>query len=261
MLKVVVGLGLLLMLAGFGMAGWQALQTGQPAADLAAIAPPDIQPKPAAPPAPVISWLITPDGSPASRADLRAYLLQDRFVESRTVVIIRTAQLGDLLADGENLPDNAYLEVLSDIRAPKIAGQACEVLLATLAAECAVNSARVVPGSVEPATGKAQFRLELVYSLKPTETELPDLSRHALSSETLNIAIDPASGRADSAEGLLRAAAEAAIAACGETARQKACRVLRLDLIWRGKGAGVARAEVGWLIPLPTGMFPVAPLG
>ena len=203
---------------------------------------------------------ISPTGSPVSRADLRAYLIQDRFVESRTVTITRSALLQDLLQDGEKLPDPAYLEVLSDIRAPRVAGQACDALLATLAAECAINSARVVPGSVDPTAGKAQFRLELVYRLKPAKDELPDLSKHALSREALNIILDPASGQADSAETLLQATAEAALAACAQPARQKACHVLRLDLIWRGKGIGVARAEVGWLIPLPKGMFPVTPL-
>ena len=255
MLRVVISLGLFLMLAGFGMAGWQLLQTGKPAADLAATAPQDVQPDLA------ISRLISPTGSPVNRADLRAYLLQDHFVESRTVIITRTAQLADLLEKGETLPDNAYLEVLSDIRAPKVAGKACDVLLETLAAECAVNSARVVEGSVDAAAGKAQFRLELVYRLKPAETALPDLAEYALAIETLNISIDPASGLADTADDLLRASAEAALSACADPSHQKACRVLRLDLIWRGKGAGVARAEVGWLKPLPKGMFPVAPLG
>lgn len=262
MLKVVIGLGVMLMLAGFGLASWQFLQSGPPttATQEPAIAAPAVVKK-AAKPAPVTTWLISPTGSPVSRADLRAYLVQDRFVESRTVVITRTAQLVDLLQAGEKLPDTAYLEVLSDIRAPKVAGKACEVLLSTLAAECAINSARVVPGSVDATNGKAQFRLELVYRLKPAETELPDLARSALSNESLNIVVDPASGRADTADTLLAAAAEAALAACADPARQKACRVLRLDLIWRGKGIGVARAEVGWLIPLPQGMFPVPPLG
>lgn len=257
MLKVLITFGVLLMLAGFGMAGWQYLQSGQPVV----AATPTIATQPPAKPAVIPTWLISPTGSPVSRADLRAYLVQDRFVDSRTVTITRTAALNDLLQTGEKLPDAAYLEVLSDIRAPVVAGQACDVLLATLAAECAVNSARVVPGSVDPTTGKAQFKLELVYRLKPAEAELPDLAKHALSTQSLNIVIDPASGRADSVDTLLAASAEAALAACAEATRQKACRVLRLDLIWRGKGIGVARAEVGWLIPLPAGMFPVAPLG
>ena len=263
LLKVLISCGLMLMLAGFGAAGWQYWQT-LPAGEAAEAAVAESVPGPT--PETAQSWLISPTGGLVRREVARAFLVQDRFVAGRSVLITHSAALAALLLEGETLPEAAYLEVLADIRAPKVAGGFCAVLLDTIAADCAVNAARVVPGSVDRAAGTAQFRTELVYRLKPEAAPLPDLGSSVLVTAPVDALSAPdAEVAAEVAvvqpEAMLRSAISAVVAACDSPDVAKPCRMMRLEMIWTPDGSGATRAEIGWMAPLPKGMYPAPPLG
>ena len=257
MLRVLIGTGVLLMVGGFGAAGWQYWRglpdlatTAQEASDAADL------PK---------SWLISATGAPVSREDLRAYLVQDRFVPNRTVVVTRTAPLSDLLTDGESLPEAPYLQVLADIRAPLLAEGWCEVLTPVVGASCAVNTARVVDGSVNPVEGMAQFRLELVYSQAAEPEALPDLALHVLQTATVSLPPEAVVLLPDQRpETALSALIDAARLACAAEEGRQACRVLSMTLDLSASRPGAARvvalAEIAWLSPLPEGFFAAPPL-
>jgi len=247
MLRLLIGTGVVLMAVGFGAAGWQYWQgqTGDAPADLAA-------PEDAGLPQ---DWLISATGAPVPHDDVRAYLVQARFVPSRTAVVIRTALLTNLLADGETLPEASYFQILADIRAPLLAAGLCSALTPLIARECTVNAARVVEGSVDPVQGTAQFRIELVYRQQPDLADLPDLALHVLRADTVVLDLAPEDAGAASAESALAALAEAAQAACAADPGRQSCRVLRLTVDWSEGRPLAARAEIGWLEPLPEGIF------
>lgn len=252
MLRILIVTGALLMLAGFGAAGlqyWQGLPEAEAAAPTAL--PPD---------GPSRTWLISPTGAIVPEGVAETYLEQDRFVPDRMVHVTRAARLDALLTEGEKLPETPYLQVMADIRAPTVAAALCPILTGTVAEACAVHSARVVAGSVDPVRGTADFRIELAYRLKMPETPLPDLAAHVLDRETVqpDIAADPAV--ADSAESLLAATLQAALTACADEERAATCRLLGVRLDWLPRATPLAQAEIGWLRPLPDGMIPVLPL-
>lgn len=268
MLKVLIGTGVLLMAIGFGAAGWQYWQT-MPKAEAAATAPdpeaaPDAAPAPAAdasaPSAPRQGWLISPTGGLIPQDDVRAYLAQDRFVEGRILKVTRQATLASLLAEGEKLPETPFLQVLADIRAPKVAEGLCAVLTQSIAQDCAVNAARVVEDSVDAAAGTARFRLELVYRLRDPGTDLPDLAAHVLQTDIVRLDLDPGAEGTSSPDAALQAALAAVAVACDAETVGEACRLQRLDLDWTPGHAVSARGKIAWLDPLPKGMFVAPPL-
>jgi hypothetical protein len=256
LLRVLIGLGALLMLVGFGAAGVEYWQN-RPVAEGAGTATEAVETSEV----PVQSWLISPTGGLVPQAEVRAYLTQDRFVESRTASITQTALLSELLLDGEKLPEAAYLQVLADIRAPRVAGNVCEVLLQSIAAECAINRARVVDGSVDAVAGKARFGMELVYRLKPPDEELPDLAKHVLMTETVSVDFEAGAEGARVPDELLSSAVNAAVAACDAAKKAVACRIVGLDTTWFDNGSGAVLARIAWLAPFPKGLIPVPPLG
>lgn len=256
LLRVVIGLGAVLVLLGFGAAGVQHWQTGRAAPEAggaAQVADASV--------APAQTWLISPTGGVVPRADVRAFLVQDRFVDSRTVFVTRSARLSDLLLDGEVLPDAAYLQVLADIRAPRVAGSICAVLLETIAATCAANRARVVEGSVDPIAGTARFGIEFVYTLDASAGVLPDLGAHVLMMDTVGLEVEAGTNDARTPEALVGRAVSNALAACNAVRGGKVCRVMGLDTTWFDNGSGAARATIGWLSPLPKGLEAAPPLG
>jgi hypothetical protein len=268
MLRLLIGTGLLLMVVGFGAAGWQYWQ-GLPASpDSVAIAPdgsPASQDAPEAPAEPSQNWLISPTGGLVPRANVRAFLAQDRLVPDRTVTVTLTAPLSALLTEGEMLPTQPFLQVFADIRAPQVARALCPVLTDSIAAACAVDSARALEDSVDPARGTARFRVDLAYRLKPSEGDLPDLGAHILNVDLLAPGLAAQTDAAPpaapaSAETALAAALAEATAACADPARALGCRLLRLSLDWQPGAPLSYRAELGWLAPLPEGMFPAPPI-
>lgn len=254
MLRLLIGTGLLLMAVGFGAAGWQYWQS-MPVAET-------VEMPETAPEAPVTrqSWLIAPSGGLVAQRDVRAYLVQERFVPDRTVEITLQARLEDLLVEDEKLPDATFLQVLADIRAPKVAEGLCDVLRQANAADCAVNSARVVEDSIDMAAGTARFRVELVYRMNDEGSELPDLAAHVFRTEVLRLAPEAgAQGTAD-ARAALTVAMTAVSEACAAEGVGQICRPLRLGLDWTPGQPVVVGAEIGWLEPLPKGMFVAPPL-
>jgi hypothetical protein len=270
MLKVLIGTGVLLMAVGFGAAGWQYWQT-MPRAEAAAESGAEASPAgmveapapevPAdVPAAPRQGWLISPTGGLIPQDDVRAFLAQDRFVEGRILKVTRQATLASLLAEGEKLPEPPFLQVLADIRAPKVAEGLCAVLTQSIAQDCAVHSARVVEDSVDPAAGTARFRLELAYRLKDSGTDLPDLAAHVLQTDIVRLDLDAGAEGTASPDAALEAALAAVAAACDAETVGEACRLQRLDLDWTPGQKVSARAKIAWLDPLPKGMFVAPPL-
>jgi hypothetical protein len=254
MLRLLIGTGILLMIVGFGAAGWQYWQ-GLPGADTAV----ETVAMPAAAPARQ-SWLIAPDGGLVPQDVVRTYLAQEGFAPGRMVEVIRTRGLADLLVEGEKLPEAPFLQVLADIRAPRVADGLCGVLLRSFAEACALASARVVEDSVDPVAGTAVFRLELAYRLPSDEADLPDLAAHVLGTETVSLSLGAGEPGTESAEAALSAAVAAAQAACADRDARLLCRPMRLWLTWVPGGQASFRAEIAWLEPLPDGMYPAPPL-
>jgi hypothetical protein len=258
MLRLLIGTGLLLMALGFGAAGWQYWKT-LPQAE-AATAPDDTSDKPteARPEALPVrqSWLIAPTGGLVAQSDVRAYLAQDRFVPERTVEITLQAPLVALISEGEKLPEPTFLQVLADIRAPKIAEGLCNRLRQTIAADCAVNAARALEDSVNAAAGTARFRVELVYRMKEDGADLPDLAAHVFRMDRVRADL-PA---VPSAEAALDAAIATTASACAADGAGQICRPLRIALDWMPGQPVTGVAVIGWLEPLPKGMFAAPPL-
>lgn len=261
MLRILIGTGLLLMTVGFGAAGWQYWQS-LPKAEVAEAAGPETSAETSAP-APIPSrqsWLISPTGGLIPQDDVRAYLAQERFVPSRTLRVVRQAKLSELLAEGEKLPEPPFLQVLADIRAPRVAEGLCAVLMQSLAEDCAVNAARVVEDSVDPAAGTAMFRLELVYRLKDVGAELPDLAAHVLRRTVVRLDLEAGAAGTATPDAALQAALAAVATACGAEGIGQICRPLHIDLNWTPGRPVSALAEIAWLDPLPKGMFVAPPL-
>lgn len=255
MLRLLIGTGVLLMAVGFGAAGWQYWQSRPVVAAAVAEASAAEAPKPVRQ-----TWLISPTGGLVPQADVRAYLAQERYVPGRTVTVLRQARLSDLLVDGEQLPEPAFLQVLADIRAPKVAEGLCGVMLETVAQDCAVNSARVVEGSVDPLQGTALFQLELVYRLKEAEAELPDLAAHVLRTEYVGLDIAAGSEGSATPEAALRAMLDEVAASCALETAGEVCRPLQLSVNWEPGKPVRGSGRIGWLDPLPKGMFVAPPL-
>ena len=269
MLRLLIGTGVLLMAVGFGAAGWQYWQTlpktaatepAQAAADPAAgdEATPVAAKGPASPRQ---TWLISPTGGLIPQDEVRAYLAQGGFAPGRSLRIEWQAKLSDLLRPEEKLPEPAFLEVLADIRAPLVAEGLCPILLETIAADCAVHSARVVEGSVDQVQGTAQFQLELAFRLKDDGAELPDLAARVLRSQVMPLALDPAAEAPASPEAALRKLLADVALACAAEGVGENCRPMRMAIDWGPGQAVQARAEIAWLDPLPQGMFQAPPLG
>lgn len=253
-LRLLIGTGLLLMAVGFGAAGWQYWQ-GMPST--AAIQP---AAEPASPPEPQ-RWLMTPTGGLVPQDETRAFLVQGRFVPSRTVEVIRQADLATLLEKGETLPAAEYHQVLADIRAPRVADGLCDVLTKTIASDCAVNSARVIEDSVDHSAGTAMFRLELVYRVKVDVTELPDLAAHVLRTDTVQLDLAAGVAGTESADAAVAAAVAAVAAACADEEGAKAfCRLMSLKLAWKPDSPISIQARIAWLEALPNGMYMAPPL-
>jgi hypothetical protein len=250
MLRLLIGTGILLMVVGFGAAGFQYWQSRP--ATVAAVAPEPI-PDPE-------RWLASPTGGVVPQNDVRAFLVQERFVASRRVELVRSASLGELLDEGEKLPAQAYYEVLADIRAPRVAAGLCNVLTGTFAADCALNAARVLEGSVDPSAGTAKFRLELVYRVRPDGADLPDLAAHVLRTETVRFDLEPGAPGSESAEAALLAATSAVGDACAGDGNRLLCRPMRIWLSWETGRRVSVRAEIAWLDPLPEGVYVAPPL-
>lgn len=259
MLRLLIGTGVLLMAVGFGAAGWQYWQSLPPSA--AAAPPADPLAAAEAAPAPVRqSWLISPTGGLVRQDEVKAYLAQDRFAPDRVVRVQRQANLADLLAEGEKLPEPAFLQVLADIRAPKVAEGLCPALQQTLAQDCAVQSARVVEGSVDLVQGTAQFQIELVFRLKDDGAELPDLAAHVLRSDLVRLDLDAGAEGTASPEAALQALIATVAEACASDTVGEICRPMQLSLDWTPGQPVWARAGIAWLDPLPKGMFVAPPL-
>ena len=243
MLRLLIGIGLLLMAVGFGAVGWQYWQ-GLPA-DPATESADRAQD--------TAVWLTSRSGVVVPAEDSRAYLVQDRLVPERIARLTVTAALEGLLVPGETLPAVPYLEVLADIRAPRVGQSLCPILTNDLAQSCVLHSARVVPGSVNALRGEASFAIELAYREDVAGVELPDLAAHVLEIEEVlpDLAVLPAPA---SVEAAVKELVSGTRAACEAEDRVATCRVLGLKLNLAQGGMQNAAARIAWLTPLPDGM-------
>lgn len=255
MLRALIIAGLSLMLVGFGAAGWQYWQgmSGDPGGLIAGDASSRETP-PAGAADGAQGWLVSMTGGTVPTTDVRAYLVQGRAVPDRTLKVTLTASLSDLLLEGETLPDPAYFEVMADIRAPVLAEGLCPVLSQAIAEKCSVDSARVLPGSVDALRGTARFRIELAFTAKSDVSELPDLALHVFRSWTVSLDPQAATARPASAEQALQALVDLAAAACAAPEAGQACRVLRLTLDHDPAATTTGSVTLGALNPLPEAM-------
>lgn len=251
MLRLLIGTGLLLMAVGFGAAGWQYWQ-GLPASE----APNAEQ---TAGNSDAAAWLVSPTGVIVPDDDRRAYLVQDRLVPERMARLTVTARLEDLLIQGEKLPAAPYLEVLADIRAPRLGQALCPILTSGMAISCTVHTARVIPGSVNSVRGEARFTVELAYRQDLAGVELPDLAAHVLHSEEVlpDATVLPVPATVEAA---LTELVDVTAAACSAETRAATCRVLGLTLDWAPGASRQAAARIAWLEPLPDGMKSLSPI-
>lgn len=248
MLRVLIVSGLLLMTVGFGAAGWQYWTSLQQPAPVAAT------PDPAPTEQSATVWLVSDTGAVIPKDIGRIYLEQDRLVPGRSLVVTRTAPLSALLGEGETLPETDYLEVMADIRAPRLAEGICPVLAAGRVADCAMNSARVVPGSVDPAAGTARFRLEFAYRLRPEEADMPDPTTRVYRSRTLVWSPATDAPPPPDLAGALAALAAAADEACLAEEVGDICRIVGLELDWMGPTRMTGEVAIAWLDAFPEGM-------
>ncbi len=243
---------------------------GRPAQTAAAEAPAADAPASAAPQtglvgaiepvsAPAQNWLITPGGGLVDRDTVRAWLRQDRLVEERYLDLAFSAPLSALLAPGESLPAPVYRPVFADIRAKALATGLCQPLVDTIAAACAVHRAVVPEGGVSEDGLSAAFGFRLVYTLKPEAGPLPDLASHVLHEEYTGLADrDPTAEQTATPQAFLAWALAEMPSTCPESGLS--CRILSMNMIWKAPGDVHATARIGWLMPLPAGMYPAPPL-
>ena len=251
MLRLLIGTGVVLMVVGFGTAGWQYWQSVAGADPAIRTAAGDVS----------AIWLGGPNGDIVPAETAAAFLAQDRFVPARLATITFPAALTGLLREGEPLPDPAFLEVMADIRAPRLAEGLCPVLTGLMAEECAVHSARVVPGSVNPTLGTAQFRIELAYRLLPDGAELPDLAEHIFDTSAVEVSALPENLATDTVGVALAAVIEAGQLGCTSDNAGSPCRIIALTLDWRSGSPFHGIARIGWLAPLPDGVFAAPEIG
>lgn len=237
-----VGLAALLVTAGWHF--WPngaATQIATPSAGRAGAALPDDSEV----------WLISPTGGPVASMDVHDYLMQDRPTTNRALTLTLLAPLADLLAEGEDLPDPIYLEIMADVRAPILAEGLCPVLVAGLAERCSVAIAKVEKGSIDALRGTAIFQLKLRFSLATDPDDLPDLARHVLETRIVELAPAGEGGMPASVELALQSLLMTAEAACSAEDAGQACRVLRLSLDYAPGRPARGRAVIGSLYPLP----------
>ena len=251
MLRLLIGTGVVLMVVGFGAAGWQYWQTVAGPGPAASTAAGDG----------AAVWLGSPSGDIVPPDTAAAFLVQDRFVPARMATITFPAALTDLLREDEPLPDPALLEVMADIRAPRLAEGLCPVLTGLMAEECAVHSARVVPGSVNFALGTARFRFELAYRLLPDGAELPDLADRVFDTMAVEISALPEDPDKDSVEVALATLVAAGQSGCTSDSAGSPCRIMGLTLDWTPGQPFDGVARIGWLAPLPDGVFAAPEIG
>ncbi|MEZ5796397.1 MAG: hypothetical protein R3D63_02155 [Paracoccaceae bacterium] len=275
LLRVVLILGIGLVLAGFGAAGWQYWQSSSEvetaSAEVGAGAPEvagEAQAAPqvvAAAPAAATGagngagqdWMISEGGGLVPRGEVRNFLVQDRFVEERRLRFRLRVPLTALVSAGEQLPAEVYREAFAEVRAGVVGADLCAPLLAAWAAGCALQAASLDEGSYDPATGTAAFDVTLVYAMQPEAQALPDLATRSLVMEYLRLTPEAGSAGTETPQAFLAAAVEAAGAAC---AGRDACRVMGLALSWDSPADLGGMVQLGALQPLPKGVFPAPPL-
>lgn len=218
LIRVVLFLGIGLVLAAFGAAGWQYWQSLPAASDVEIVEMPaeDAAPDdPAAPPEEVAAapepdvaepgqvWLISQGGGLVPRDDARAFLQQGKFVRQREVSMSLRLPLLALLSEGEGLPGDAYLEAFAEVRAGVAGARLCAPLLAAWAQGCAVHAASLRDDSYDPATQTAEFDVSAVFTLKPETAPLPDLSARTFTTDRLNVDAEDVGAAAASPEAYL----------------------------------------------------------
>lgn len=264
-LRVIVLLGILLVLGAGGAVGWQYWQS-LPKTEIAAEEGPVVPTgpqlaivgQPAQSAAPDQKWMISPGGGLVGRDRAREWLKQDAFVKGRVVRLEFTAPLAALLDAGEVLPDQPYRMPFADIRAKKLAQDFCAPLIASVAAACAVTQVQVKEDSLDAAGETAVFVVEMAYALQPEGAPLPDLGTRALQSTSVRVSAEEAGAAAATPASFLAHTLSVTKAVCATSGEH--CRMISLYLDWTSPEKADSRANIGWLEPLPKGMYAAPPL-
>ena len=272
LIRVVLFLGVGLVLAAFGAAGWQYYQSlpVSVAADVEVVEAPEEgadPPKPAkSAPAedvadPGQAWLVSDTGGLVPRRVARVFLQQSKFVKDRDVTMTVRVPLETLLSAGEALPGAPYVEAFAEVRAGVVGNFICAPMVAAWAQGCAVSAAELVDGSYDPQSQTAEFRLGVVYTMKAEAVPLPDLSTRAFTTESMRMEEDDPGVDASTPQAFLAQAVALAGSTCAmEQAADTPCRIMSMSVSWSAPDRADARFEFGTLGPLPAGVFPAPPL-
>jgi hypothetical protein len=275
LIRVVLFLGVGMVLAAFGAAGWQYWQTmptsvqvdvsdvevvdapedGAEAPDLAKAAPAEDVADPGQ------AWLVSNTGGLVSRRDARAFLQQAKFVENRAVTMTVRVPLTSLLSQGEALPGAPYVEAFAEVRAAGAGAMICGPMVAAWAQGCVVSRAELVDGTYDPQTQTAEFRVGAVFTIKAEAEPLPDLSTRAFSTEFLRLDDGDAGVDSSTPQAFLAQVVALAGNTCAiEQAAGSPCRVMTVSVDWHAPDKADAQIQIGTLGPLPKGVFSAPPL-
>ncbi|MFZ1467542.1 MAG: hypothetical protein WAT09_01035 [Paracoccaceae bacterium] len=269
LLRIIVFLGLGLVLAGFGAAGWQYWQGLPVASDVVVVEAPlaetaddsDADTKAETAIEPGQAWLISAAGGLVPRRDARAFLQQGKFVENRDVTLSVRLPLSSLLSLGEGLPGEPYLEAFAEVRAGVAGQQLCQLMQAAWAKDCALYQVQLKDKSYDPQTQTAVFLVGAVYTQKAEAQALPDLSTRVFVDQRVRSDADKAGPAAATPAAFMAYVIKTAGEICAvDKAADRPCRVLGMSVEWMDPTQVSSTIRVGRLGPLPKGIYPAPPL-
>jgi|GEM_PF-955084 len=272
LIRVVLFLGVGLVLAAFGAAGWQYWQNMpvSVAADVEVIEAPEeaaetpkvVKDAPAEDVADLgQAWLVSETGGLVARREARVFLQQSKFVEDRDVTMTVRVPLEQLLSEGEALPGAPYVEAFAEVRAGVMGNFICAPMVAAWAQGCAVSAAELVDDSYDAKTQSAAFRVRVVFTMKAEPTPLPDLSTRAFTVQTIRFDTNYLSIDDSTPQSFLAQAVALAGGTCAtEQSAGTPCRIMSMSVSWSAPDKADASFDFGTLGPLPAGVFPAPPL-
>ena len=275
LLRVVLFLGVGLVLAAFGAAGWQYWQSLPAAPQIEVVEVEEIEVVEDTAKAPDTAeaepdedliepgqaWLISDMGGLVPRRDAQNFLQQGKFVKNRTVSLRVRLPLTALLSEGEALPGDTYLLAFAEVRAGVAGAKLCAPLVATWAQGCAISDVGLVDDSYDAATQTVLFEVTAPFTLKPESEPLPDLATRSFTGDYLSSRKLPVVAQRDTPEEFLAGVAASIGAHCAAAqAAGRTCRVMSVSVGWNSPTEADFNANFGELGPLPKGMYTAPPL-
>ena len=100
-----------------------------------------------------------PSAGVATRTKLRNVFSQDKLNSNRSVSLLLYVDINEMLKEGEEQPQDVYLALYAEARAPQYMNQFCIEILATVGTKCivATTSATVVSGGTLRISGELNY--------------------------------------------------------------------------------------------------------